>query len=390
MDQQLDIVVDLVAALAVAFAGGWLAARLRVSPIFGYVVAGLVISPFTPGFVGDTERLRFLGDIGVVLLLFGIGIQFSVRDLLRASRAVGGLAAVQIAGSLALGYVVGRALGFDSLEAVFFGAAISLSSTAVISKILAERNDEGTAYGRIAIAWGLVQDLGAVLLIVLLTVAAESDAGPGQLALSGLKTAGFVGGVLVVGLRVVPWALEQVLAVQSREVFLLAIATLALGTAAAAASLDISLALGAFLAGVLVSEWDRSHEVLHEVLPIRDLFAVLFFVVVGMLVDPAQVVRNPDVFAAALGLIVLAKFALVALPLLLIRSDLRTTLLAAVLLASSAEFTFLILQEGVSDGAVRSSTFDATVAAMGVSVLLTPLLVMFATRREGAGEPVIE
>ena len=216
-----------------------------------------------------------------------------------------------------------------------------------------------------------------MLLIVLLTVAAESDAGPGRLALSGLKTVGFVAGVLIVGLRVVPWALEQVLAVKSREVFLLAIATLALGTAA---SLDISLALGAFLAGVLVSEWDRSHEVLHEVMPIRDLFAVLFFVVIGMLVDPAQVVRNPDVFAAELGLIVLAKFVLVFVPLILIRTVVRPALLSAILLASSAEFTFLILDEGVSDGAVSSSTFNATLAAMGVSVLLTPLLVMLASR----------
>jgi CPA2 family monovalent cation:H+ antiporter-2 len=385
MDNQLDIIVDLVAALSTAFAGGWLAARFRLSPIFGYVVAGLVISPFTPGFVGDADRLRLLGDIGVVLLLFGIGTQFSTRELLQTGRVVTLLAAVQVAATLALGYTAGRALGWATQQSLFVGAAVALSSSTVMAKILGERDETRSAHGTISITWALVQDLATVVLVVLLGVTADSNADPGELALTALKIAAFLLGVLVVGVLFVPVALEQVLAVRSREVFILAIATLALGTAAAAAALDISLALGAFLAGLVLAQSGKASDMLEEVLPVRDIFAVLFFVVVGMLIDPANVFSEFHIFALLLALIVVAKFALIGIALIVAGVASRTALFAGLLLAQSAEFSFVILDAGVNDGAVSSQAFSLTVSAVGVSVLLTPLLVALATSRGWVG-----
>lgn len=381
MDSQQEIILDLVAALSIALASGWVAARFRLSPIFGYVVAGLIIGPFTPGFAADAERLGLLADIGVVFLLFGIGIQFSTKELFSTGRTTIALATVQVGLTLGLGYVAGIALGWDTLQSLFFGAAVALCSSSVMVKIISERGEEESQHGRIAITWSVVQDLLTVILVVMLGVASEGDADAGDIALTGLKIVGFLAGVLIIGARVVPWALEGVASVRSREIFLLAIASLALGTAVAASLVGISFALGAFLAGLIVSDSERSHQVLGEVLPARDIFAVLFFVVFGMLIDPAELTDGLHIFLIGFVLIVGAKFVLVAGPLLAFAQvPLRTAALAGVLVAQSAELTFILLNEGVEEGVVSESVFALTMAAAAASILAQPLLVAAAGR----------
>jgi CPA2 family monovalent cation:H+ antiporter-2 len=384
MDDQLSFVVDLVAALSIALAGGWLAARLRLSPTIGYVAAGVIISPLTPGFVGDAERLRLIADVGVVLLLFGIGVQFSLRELVSAGRTTTALGLGQVAGTLGLGYLAGIALGWGSDQALFFGAAVAQSSSTVMAKLVTERGEEEARHSRIALTWSVAQDLSTILLVVLLGVATEGDTDPGEVGLTGLKVVGFLAGVLIIGVRIVPWALEQVVALQSRELFLLAIASLALGTAAAASSVGISLALGAFLAGLVVSESDRSHQVLGEMLPVREVFGVLFFVAFGMLIDFGELGGGFHVFAIALLLIVGVKFAFVAGPMLLLRTPVRTALLAAALLAQSAELTFIVLDAGVANDVVSERVFSLTLTAAAASILLVPGLLALAERAPAA------
>jgi CPA2 family monovalent cation:H+ antiporter-2 len=380
MEEQVRFLVDVVAALGVALVGGWLAARLGLSPIVGYVVAGLVISPFTPGFVGDLDQIRLLADVGVVLLLFAVGVQFSMDELIRGGRVVSFLALAQVLASTGIGYLAGQALGFGSLTSLFFGAAVALASTTVISKLLAERGDEDTPHAKLAITWAVVQDFCAIILVVLLSVAAGDDVSPGQLAIDGMKIAVFIVGVVIFGSRIVPWALDRVAAAGSRELFLLAIAVLALGTAAAAGAIGISLALGAFLAGLAVSESDRSHHVLGEVLPARDLFAVLFFVSVGMLIDPGALADGWHIVLVALFIIIAVKFVLTSLPLAIARTPARTALLSGVLLAQSAELSFVIMEAGVDEEVISDRIFTLTMTAIGASVLLSPLFVRIADR----------
>lgn len=380
MDDQLEIIADLVIALGLALAGGWLAARFRLSPIFGYLLAGLVISPFTPGFVGEADRIRLLADIGVVLLMFGVGVQFSLSELLRAGPKISTLAVVQIGATMGLGYLGGLAIGFGSMQAMFFGAAVALSSSTVMAKFIEERGEQEARHSRIALTWSVAQDLATIVLVVLLGFAAESNVDAGEIALTGLKTAGFLIGIVIVGVRVVPWALEQVAAVHSREVFLLAIASLALGTAAAAGATGISLALGAFLAGLVVSESDRSHQVLGEILPARDVFGVLFFVSIGMLIDPGVLRSEWDVFLVALVLIVGVRVVVTAVPLMLTGTVVRTALMSAALLVATAELTFVVLDVGVDKGAVSERTFSVTLTAAGTSILVMPVLLNIAER----------
>jgi CPA2 family monovalent cation:H+ antiporter-2 len=374
MEEQVSFLVDVVAALSIALAGGWLATRFGLSPIIGYVAAGLIISPFTPGFAGETERISLLAEIGVVLLLFGVGAQFSVSELGRGGRTVGLLALAQILVVTGLGYLAGLALGFSSLAAAFFGAAVALSSTTVMAKLLAERGEEETPQATIAITWAVADDFVAIVAVALLSLAASEDTSPAALALDGLKTAGFILGVLIIGSRVIPWVLERVAAIGSRELFLLAIAVIALGTAAAAGAVGIPLALGAFLAGLAVSESERSHHVLGEILPARDVFAVLFFVSIGMLIDPAELADGWHIALIAFVLVCAAKFFLVSGPLAVTRVPVRTAAISGALLAQSAEVSFVILDTGLKEDVISESIFSLTLAAIGASVLASPLL----------------
>jgi monovalent cation:H+ antiporter-2, CPA2 family len=368
------LLVDLALALLAAFVGAALAVRLGQSPIVGYIVAGVAIGPFTPGFVGDIEVVASLADIGVVFLMFAIGAQISLPAL----RGVGPVsvvgATVQVAICILIGAGVGSLVGWSLLEAVFFGAVISNSSSTVLTKVLAERGESDTQHALISLGWSTVQDLWTIVLIVVLTAVAGTETTPGDLALAIGQALLFLVIVLPVGSLVIPRAFEFLASFRSREIFILGVVTVALGTAYLGTFFGISLALGAFLAGVLVAESDLSVQVVGETVPFRDLFAALFFVSVGMLVDPGFVVANIPLVLLVLGLIVFVKGAIVTGLIAAFRYPSRTAVLTGIVLAQSAEFSFLLARVGSETGAVGPTVFSLMLAGAAGSIVLAPVV----------------
>ncbi len=370
--------VTLALALIVATIGAAIAVRLGQSAILGYVAAGVLIGPYTAGPIADAHTVAALADVGLVFLLFAVGLELSIRDLARVRRIalVGGL--VQVAASVALGYVVGVALGFKPLEALFFGAFISQSSSTVIAKILGERGELDAQHGHIALGWTVLQDLSTVVLVVLLTALAQGGDLTLDVAIASGKALLFLAILLPLGLFVLPRLFERVAALHSREVFVLTVVAVALGTAYMSALFGLSLALGAFLAGLLVSESDISHQVASELGPLRDVFAGVFFVSIGMLFNPAFVVAAAGLVAVAVILIVPVKGALVAGLSRILGAPGRTAILAGVTLAQAGEFSFLIARLGASQGAVGDVMFSLMLAAAAVSIVVSPWLARYA------------
>ncbi|MDP9379750.1 MAG: cation:proton antiporter [Chloroflexota bacterium] len=370
-----SLLVNLVFALVAALMGAIVAARLRQSMILGYILAGIAIGPFTPGFTGDAEMVSALADIGVVLLMFAIGVELSLRDLLRVGRVATLGAAVQIAGTVAAGYLVGAALGWRPLEALFLGAVISISSSVVFGKTLAERGEGESEHGRIGLAWSSVQDLSTIVFVVVLSaLAGEGEGLFTQLLWAVGRAALFLALVASLGSVGLPWLFEQVARLRSREIFILVTAAVALGMAYASSFFGLSLALGAFVAGIVVSESELSHQILGEIAPLRDIFAALFFVSVGTLVDPVFVLGNLPLVLLTLALIVVLKGALAAVLTLLLGYSSRVALLTGVTLAQSAEFSFLLARLGVDLGAVSSNVFNLMLAGAVGSIVLFPVL----------------
>lgn len=375
-------------ALGLALAGGWIATRIGVSAILGYIAAGVVISPFTPGFVGELDRLRLLADIGVVLLLFGIGVQFSLNELTRAGVR---LIASTVAQTLVLfGIVAGIAgvVGADRGQALYVAAAAAISSSVVLVRMLEERNSTESDVGRSAVPWSIVQDLTAIVLILIIGATTGASEGDRPLALAalvaGLKATAFVGGMLLIGSRAVPFVLGRVMDERSRELFFLAIAALALGTALASEYAGLSLALGAFVAGLVVSESETSQRVIRDLLPTRDVFAVLFFVAAGMLIRPGVLV---DEWLAILGVtaaIIALKPTLAWVALRAAGRSTPTSVMAAAMLIPAAEFSFLIADAGLGDSAISEQTFGVILASSVISIVVAPTLVAICGRRWGA------
>lgn len=373
------LLVTLVFALGVAVVGAILAARLGQSVILGYLLAGVVIGPYTPGFVGDPAAVEGLADVGIILLLFAIGVHLSVRDLIRVGRValVGGVA--QVLATLGVGYAVGLALNWPSVQSLFLGAVVAISSSAVLGKVIEEHGEGDSEHGRIALAWSTVQDLATIALVVVLSAVAGSETGTGSplglALLVGLgKAALFLAVLIPLGLVVLPRLFERVAALRNREVFVLLVAAVALGIAYASSFFGVSLALGAFVAGIVVGESDLSHQILGAILPLRDIFAALFFVSVGMLVDPAFVARHWPLVLLAVVLIVLVKGALIAGLVALFRYPVRTALFAGVLLAQAGEFSFLLARLGADLHAITGAVFSLLLAGAVVSIVLAPAL----------------
>jgi monovalent cation:H+ antiporter-2, CPA2 family len=371
----LTFLLTLAVAFAAAFVGGAIAVRLKQSPIVGYLLAGLIIGPFTPGFNADTGTTQRVADVGVILLLFGVGVHFSLRELarLRVVAGVGGVA--QIALMIGVAMLTGAALGWSPLASFFLGSAAAISSSAVLAKLLEERGEEGSAHGTVALSWMVVQDLATVVLVVLLTGFSSDNGNLGTSIATAIgKAVLFVGVLLIVGAKVLPWGLDRVTAFNSRELFLVAIAGLSLGTAYLAEEVGISLALGAFLAGLVLSESDLSHHILGEIGPIRDVFAVLFFVSVGMLVNPTMIARSLPTFGIILGLIVLAKGLLSSGLIALLRYPVGTALLAGAGIAQAGEFSFLLARLGRDANVLSAERFTLILGACVASIVLSPLL----------------
>jgi monovalent cation:H+ antiporter-2, CPA2 family len=309
MPHSTSLIATIVVGLVLAFGFGFVARRLHLPPLVGYLLAGIAIGPFTPGFVADISLAGQLAEIGVILLMFGIGLHFSIKDLLEVYPIAVPGALAQIAASMAVCAAMAVFWGWGLVAGLLLGLGLSVASTVVLLRVLEERNALDKVDGRIAIGWLIVQDLAMVLVLVLLPALAGSSEGhPSQfaprvlgdggvgvtLALTVAKVAAFVALVLVVGTRLVPWLLEQVARTDSRELFTLSVLATALGIAYGSAELfGVSFALGAFFAGVVLSESDLSHQAAADSLPLRDAFAVLFFVSVGMLFNPMILVQEP-------------------------------------------------------------------------------------------------
>ena len=374
-----DFLINMTIALAAAFLGATIAARFGQSTILGYIVGGILIGPYTPGIGGDQIAVEALADIGVILLMFAIGVQLSVRDLMRVGRIalLGG--SVQVILTIGIGFAVGIALGWSWLQALFFGAVISNSSSTVLSKVLGERGESGSLHGRIGIGWSTIQDLSTIILVVLLSALADGeDVFIDLLWATGLATV-FLVLLVPVGARVLPFVFDRVAALQNREAFILTVATVALGTAYVSSLFGLSLALGAFVAGVVVSESDLSHQILGEVEPLRDIFAGLFFVSIGMLVDPMFVVRNLPLVLLTLTLIILVKGAMVAGIALLFHYPPRQAMLIGVALAQSAEFSFILARLGADLDVLTSDIFSLLLAGAALSIVAAPALHSLAT-----------
>ena len=379
---QTSLIAILVAGFGLAFIFGALAQRLRLSPLVGYLVAGIIAGPFTPGFVGDQTLAPQLAEIGVILLMFGVGLHFSLKDLMEVRRVAVPGAVAQISFVTALGFGFGWFLGWPPVHGLVFGLALSVASTVVVMRALEERRLLDTKRGRIAVGWLIVEDLAMVLALVLLPAIAGGDgqvAGAGALAIAVtwtlLKVAAFVVVMLVVGRRVIPWMLEHVAATGSRELFTLCVLAIAVGVAFGAAVLfDVSIALGAFFAGMLLNESELSHKAAADSLPMRDAFAVLFFVSVGMLFDPGVLVTHPLLVLATLLIIVVGKSVAAFAIVRAFGHPTSTALTIAASLAQIGEFSFIPVGLGVSLAILPPLGRDLVLAGAILSIVLNPML----------------
>lgn len=375
------LLLTLAFALGFAVVGGFVAAKLRLPPIVGYLLAGVALGPFTPGFVADPGIAGQLAEIGVVLLMFGVGVHFSVRDLLAVRWIAIPGALFQIGVATGLTTLATGLFGWSLAAGLVLGLAVSVASTVVLLRALIERGALESPHGRIAVGWLIVEDLFVVLVLVLLPVLAGSS-GPAStaelataLGVAVLKMAALGALMLFVGARLIPWMLVQVARTGARELFTLAVLSLALGIAVGAAALfDVSLALGAFLAGAVVSDSDLSHQVAADALPLRDAFAVLFFVSVGMLFDPWFVLSATVAVIGILALIVVGKGLAAAVIVLAFGYPVRTALTVAVGLAQIGEFSFVLSALGRDLGLLPPSAHDLILSGALFSITLNPLL----------------
>ena len=383
MPEHSPLVSTIVVGLVLAFGFGAVAHRLKISPLVGYLLAGVVIGPFTPGFVADQRIANDLAEIGVILLMFGVGLQFSMHELLsvRAIAVPGAL--VQIAVATALGAALAWLHGWGLGAGIVFGVALSVASTVVVLRNLQERRLLDTERGHIAVGWLVVEDLAMVLVLVFLPALADLAKGgavaPSAIALPlGITLAKFFAfGILMwlVGRRVIPWLLHYVAHSGSRELFRLSVLAIALGVAYGAATLfDVSFALGAFFAGMILSESTLSQRAAQETLPLRDAFAVLFFVSVGMLFNPSIIVSHPLPLLATLLIITLGKSTVAYAVMRLFRYPESSALMIAASRAQIGEFSFILAGLGVALGVLPEAGRDLILAGALISILLTPFL----------------
>ncbi|MEO8208352.1 MAG: cation:proton antiporter [Chloroflexota bacterium] len=375
MNETLSFILDVGVATAAALLGGVIARRLGQPPLVGYLLAGIVIGPFTPGFVGDVGRISVLAEVGVVLLVFALGVEFSLRELNEVRRVALGAAGAQIAITLIAGAAIATAAGIEPRAALVVGAVLAVSSTLVVAKSLARRGELDSTHGRNAIGWMIVQDLATIVFIVALPPLAADELSAGPVLFAVGKGALFLAIAFIIGTRVLPAVFAAVARLGSPELFLLAVVSTALLTAFASSFIfELSLALGAFVAGVLVSESDLSYQAAAEVIPFRDLFAVLFFVAVGMLVDPSVVATQLPlvilltvIAVAGKGLLSIGLSYLFGLPI-------RSAILLGATIAQVGEFSLILAADARRLDLIDAGLYNAMLAAMILSIV--------------AGEPV--
>src|SRR5688572_6848503 len=382
MHQSVPLITTLAAAFGLALILGFIAARLKLPAIVGYLVAGILIGPATPGFVADVELASQLAEVGVMLLMFGVGLHLSLDDLLSVRKIALPGAVVQMSVATALGAAIAMAWGWPLGGAIVFGVSLSVASTVVLLKALESKNAVESANGRIAVGWLVVEDLAMVLVLVLLPPLAEvfgASPSGGNLWLTlgrtVLAVAAFITLMLVVGRRFFPWLLWQVARTGSRELFTLCVVAAAVSIAYGSAQLfGVSFALGAFFAGMVLRESQLSQRAAEETLPLRDAFAVLFFVSVGMLFDPVVLFEQPLRVVATVAIIVIGKSMAAALLVLLMRYPLNTALTVSASLAQIGEFSFILAGLGLSLGLLPDEGQSLILAGALISIALNPFV----------------
>jgi monovalent cation:H+ antiporter-2, CPA2 family len=381
MPHKIDLILTLTAGLTAALGLGFVTQKLGLSPIVGYLLAGIVVGPFTPGYVADNDIATQFAEIGIILLMFGVGLHFHLKDLLAVRKIAIPGAIVQIAAATALGAVIMRMFGWSWTAGTVFGMAISVASTVVLTRVLADNRALHTPSGHIAIGWLIVEDLFTILALVLLPAffasGGKSEGGGVAMTLGWalLKLAALIGFALIAGQRIIPWLLGYVARTGSRDLFTLAVLVLALGIAVGSAKLfGASMALGAFLAGMIVGQSEFSARSASDALPMRDAFAVLFFVSVGMLFDPTKLGEGWHLIVATLGIVIIGKPLAALAVVLLFGRPLRSALPIAVALAQIGEFSFILAALASELDVLPQEATNALVVASVVSITLNPLL----------------
>jgi len=396
-EHQTPLIATIAAGLMLAFIFGLIAHRLRVQPLVGYLLAGVMVGPYTPGFEADPALAAELAEIGVILLMFGVGLHFSLKDLLSVARIAVPGAVGQIVVATLMGMVLAWALGWSHMAGFVFGLALSVASTVVLIRALQDRHILETRRGRIAVGWLVVEDLATVLALVLLPALATVTAGDGvppsrivfYLLVTLAKVSVFVAIMLIVGRRVIPWLMHHTAHTGSRELFRLAVYAIALGVAFGAAKLfGVSFALGAFFAGMVMGESDLSQRATEEAMPLRDAFAVLFFVSVGMLLNPMVFVEAPVAVLATIAIIVIGKSIAAYLIVRAFRHSNSTALTVAASLAQIGEFSFILIGLGMELDMVPKEARHLILAGAIVSIILNPLAFILMERLRH-GEPII-
>jgi CPA2 family monovalent cation:H+ antiporter-2 len=420
MPHHTPLLATIAAGIGLAFVLGLVANRLKLSPLVGYLLAGVLVGPFTPGFVADQDLANELAEMGVILLMFGVGLHFSLKDLMAVRLIAVPGAIVQMATATALGVGLGYLFGWPLAGGLVFGLALSVASTVVLLKALQERHIVQTERGRIAVGWLIVEDLAMVLALVMLPVAAQMlgttaavetphvlpevvanaveatgvvadaehavTAGGDTWAIlltTLFKVVAFVAFMLLVGKRVIPYVLHYVAHTGSRELFRLSVLAIALGVAFGAAMLfGVSFALGAFFAGMILSESELSHQAAEETLPLRDAFAVLFFVSAGMLFNPQVVMQQPLQLLATLAVILLGKSIAAFLIIRAFKHPTGTALVVSASLAQIGEFSFILATLGVDLAILPEAGRDLIIAGAIISIVLNPFVFMFVSRLE--------
>lgn len=391
MPHVTPLIGTIVGGLVLAFLLGALAFRLRISPLVGYLAAGVLVGPFTPGYVADQHLANELAEIGVILLMFGVGLHFSTKDLMavRAIAIPGALAQIAVATLLGLGLAIW--LGWGVAAGIVFGLALSVASTVVLLRALQERRILDTERGKIAIGWLIVEDLAMVLALVMLPALAGSSGG-GAIGMTLLLTVGkvltFVAFMMVVGRRVIPWLLHGIAHGGSRELFRLAVLAIALGVAFGAAMLfGVSFALGAFFAGMILAESPLSQRAAEETLPLRDAFAVLFFVSVGMLFNPYILFTDTLPLIGTVAIILLGKSVAAYGIVRAFGKSSKTAMTIAASLAQIGEFSFILATLGFSLKLIPADARNLILAGAIISIMLNPLLFALIDRLIGAASP---
>jgi monovalent cation:H+ antiporter-2, CPA2 family len=373
-----DLILTLAGGLASALILGLFTQRIGLSPIVGYLLAGTLVGPHTPGFVADAALAEQLAEVGVILLMFGVGLQFHIEELLAVRRVAIPGAVAQSAVATVLGAVLARAFGWDWSAGLVFGMALAVASTVVLVRVLADNNDLHTKAGHIAVGWLVVEDLFTVVALVLLPAlfGTNTTATPLWMALgvTAFKVVALVGFTAVVGVRVIPRLLDYVADTRSRELFTLTVLVIALGIAVGSSLIfSVSMALGAFLAGMVVGRSEYSLRAASEALPMRDAFAVLFFVSVGMLLNPGALIESPALVIGALAIVLIGKPVVALVLVWVMRYPLGAALTVAIALAQIGEFSFILATIGRELGLLTPEATNALVATSIISIILNPV-----------------